>query len=119
MIITNFGLNTVLTMASPVLYFLYPISITLIILVLFNRLFSGKKTVYVGAIIAASIMGLFDALKDIDMLPQNVQQYLNDLIPFYSSGMGWLLIAILGGVLGYVGSILSKQAESFQNTLLE
>lgn len=119
LIITNFGLNTVLTMASPVLYFLYSISITLIILVLFNRLFSGKKTVDVGAIIAASIMGLFDALKDIDMLPQNVQQYLNDLIPFYSSGMGWLLIAILGGVLGYVGSILSKQAESFQNTLLE
>lgn len=119
LIITNFGLNTVLTMASPVLYFLYPISITLIILVLFNRFFGGKKTVYTGAIIAASIMGLFDALKDINMLPAGLQTLLDSTIPFYESGMGWLLVAILGGLIGYINSISSKKTVSFQNTRLE
>lgn len=119
LIITNFGLNTVLTMASPVLYFLYPISITLIILVLFNRFFGGKQTVYTGAIIAASIMGLFDALKDINMLPVGLQTLLNSTIPFYESGMGWLLVAILGGLIGYISSIFSKETASFQNTRLE
>lgn len=120
LIITNFGLNTVLTMASPVLYFLYPISITLIILVLFNRFFGGRRTVYIYAIIAASIMGLCDALKDINMLPTSLQALLNSIIPFYESGMGWLLIAILGGLIGYISSIYSSnQSESFQNTRLE
>lgn len=118
LVITNFGLNTVLAMASPVLYFLYPISITLIILVLFNRFFGGKKSIYVGAVAAAALMGTFDGLKDINMLPESLQNQLNALVPFYSSGMGWLFVALLGGIIGYVMGMLLKNETVFENSSL-
>lgn len=118
LVITNFGLNTVLAMASPVLYFLYPISITLIILVLFNRFFGGKKSIYVGAVAAAALMGTFDGLKDINMLPESLQNQLNAIIPFYSSGMGWLFVAIVGGIMGYFVGVAMKSDTSFENSRL-
>ncbi|MDQ0269145.1 LIVCS family branched-chain amino acid:cation transporter [Cytobacillus purgationiresistens] len=43
LVITNFGLNTILNLASPILLLLYPLAIALIVLIFTNNLFNGIK----------------------------------------------------------------------------
>ncbi|NIB30525.1 hypothetical protein HBB16_00335 [Pseudonocardia sp. MCCB 268] len=49
----NFGLQTVLDAALPILYLLYPLGMTLIGLTLLDRFFGGRRAVYVGAMAGA------------------------------------------------------------------
>ncbi|WP_165089759.1 branched-chain amino acid transport system II carrier protein [Neisseria yangbaofengii] len=99
--VTNFGLTKILQLSSPLLYILYPISITLIVLVLGNRWF-GRKSVYLGAVAGAALMGVVDGLQEAGVLPPAVHQWLGNTLPFYSEGMGWILIALAGGIIGLV-----------------
>ncbi len=117
LVITNFGLTTILKFASPVLLFLYPIAISLIALVFLNKWFGGQRSVYVGTVIGAGIMGTFDGLKDIALLPQGLLDVLTQYVPLYASGMGWIVLAITGGVLGWLaGKLASNQGPGFVNT---
>lgn len=45
--IANFGLSTIVAWCVPVLMFIYPLAITLILLALTEKWFGGSKTVYV------------------------------------------------------------------------
>jgi len=116
LVIANFGLTTILKFASPVLLFLYPIAISLIALVFMNAWFGGRRAVYIGAVIGAGIMGVFDGLKDINMLPESIGSVLQAYAPFYSSGMGWIAFAIVGAVIGLITSIATgSNAGGFKN----
>jgi len=106
LVITNFGLTSILRLASPVLLFLYPVSITLIALVFTNKWFDGQRAVYVGATVGAGIMGLADGLKDMNWLPQSLDQFLNSNLPLYASGLGWVTLAVVGALAGLLAAKL-------------
>lgn len=108
LVITNFGLTTILTFASPVLLFLYPIAITLIVLVFTNKWFGGRQAVYVGAVTGAAIMGVIDGLNDIKLLPASLADTLRQTLPLYDNGLGWIVVALAGAVLGLLASVLFK-----------
>ncbi|MDO4249555.1 MAG: branched-chain amino acid transport system II carrier protein [Neisseria sp.] len=117
LLITNFGLNTILTMALPGLYFLYPVSITLMILIFLNRFFDGRQAVYVGAVAAAGLMRVLDGLKSVNLLPAAADAFLSAYIPFYSSGMGWIMLAVSGGIIGWCYFKLTGQgSRRFENS---
>lgn len=116
LIIANFGLTTILKFASPVLLFLYPIAISLIALVFLNSWFGGRRAVYVGAVIGAAIMGIFDGLKDIALLPQSIETLLQAYAPLYSSGMGWIVFSLIGAAIGLVASCFTNNhSTGFKN----
>lgn len=120
LVITNFGLTTILTLASPVLLFLYPIAITLIALVFINKWFGGRQTVYIGAVSGAALMGIFDALKEIKLLPMSMNEIMSAAIPLYNSGLGWIIVALVGGVLGLLYSkIPTVSSNTFHNSRVE
>ncbi|MDO4997867.1 MAG: branched-chain amino acid transport system II carrier protein [Neisseria sp.] len=120
LVITNFGLSSILSMASPILYFLYPISITLIALVFLNPYFKGNRAVYIGAVAAASVMGFLDGLKDIDALPVGLQTFLLNYLPFYQSGMGWILVALMGGIMAWlIQRIYPFASQRFDNSPIQ
>ena len=63
--IANLGLDAILAWTAPVLMFLYPLSIVLILLTLFGRLFGSHRTVLawtVGFTIPAAVLDLVCAL---------------------------------------------------------
>lgn len=103
MIITNFGLNKILTMASPVLLLLYPLAIALIALVFTNNLFHGRQSVYVGTIIGVGFVAVLDALKDANVSPEAINNIFG-FIPLFENGAGWIITGLIGSIVGFIVS---------------
>ena len=111
LIFTNFGLNTILTMASPVLLLLYPLAIALIVLIFTNNLFNGYQSVYVGTIIGVSVIAILDAIKEAGFAVDSIDSYFG-FIPLFSSGAGWIVTGILGFVIGFIVAKIKKESDS-------
>lgn len=107
-VIANVGLNGIISYSLPVLMFLYPLAITLILLGLFGQYFDHDKTVYRMVTGFALFAAIFDFVK---ALPSGVIEALHlqtlidfagKILPFYDLGVGWICPAIIGLVLGLV-----------------
>ena len=115
LIFTNFGLNTILTMASPVLLLLYPLAIALIVLIFTNNLFNGYQSVYVGTIIGVSVIAIMDAIKEAGFAVDAIDSYFG-FIPLFSSGAGWIVTGILGFIIGFIVAKIKKESDSIINS---
>ncbi|GHH99670.1 branched-chain amino acid transport system II carrier protein [Neobacillus kokaensis] len=99
LIITNFGLNTILTLASPILLLLYPLAIALIALIFANNLFNGHKTVYSATMIGVGFVAILDALKEANIAPETINHVFG-FIPLFTNGTGWIVTGIIGFLMG-------------------
>ncbi|MBS8266181.1 branched-chain amino acid transport system II carrier protein [Mesobacillus boroniphilus] len=108
--IANFGLNNIIQFAVPVLMFLYPLAIILILLTLISPLFGNKHSVYSASIAMTFLVSFFDgysalvaSLPNIDIsLFNSVTSIYKDYLPLYDIGLGWILPAFIGAVMGYI-----------------
>lgn len=109
-IIANFGLNNIIQFAIPVLMLLYPLAIVLIILSLFSPLFKNKQSVYVIAMFFTFCVSFFDGYSNlVDSLPsasfalfESIKIFYMSYLPFYDIGLGWVLPALVGIVIGFI-----------------
>ncbi|WP_439875053.1 branched-chain amino acid transport system II carrier protein BrnQ1 [Bacillus mycoides] len=103
MILANLGLTQILKVSVPILGFIYPVALTLIILGLFHK-YIGKY-VYVYSV-TIGLVALFSA---IDVLNKSVLMNkwtpLLKVLPFYTEGVGWVVPAFVGACLGMIASI--------------
>ena len=106
--IANFGLETIIQLSLPVLMFLYPLAIVLIILSLLNPVIKKQKTVYQWTIGLTVFAALFDFIND---LPKSVKEkgVLSEIIqvatyylPGFENGFGWILPSIFGFIVGVI-----------------
>ncbi|WP_301107940.1 branched-chain amino acid transport system II carrier protein [Sporosarcina sp.] len=100
-IVANVGLTQLLAVTIPVLVGIYPLAIVLISFRLFHRLFRGYHEVYILGLIAAGVIGLFDMLGAFGLEWAPVLKVLGYL-PLYTQGVGWILPAVVFGLIGYV-----------------
>ncbi|MCI2256493.1 branched-chain amino acid transport system II carrier protein [Domibacillus sp. PGB-M46] len=100
-VITNFGLNTVLTLASPILLLLYPLAIALIALIFTNNLFKGYQSVYVSTVAGVGLIALLDALKEAHILTNEINRAFG-FIPLFEHGVGWIVTGLLGFLIGLI-----------------
>ncbi|TMN22062.1 branched-chain amino acid transport system II carrier protein [Lentibacillus cibarius] len=98
-LIANQGLNTIISVSVPVLTFLYPIAIVLILLTFLQPLFDGDAYVYRGAILMTGFISLYDGLTEYGISMPAVTSVLEHL-PFFTLGLGWFAPAVLGGLIG-------------------
>ncbi|MBE6015079.1 MAG: branched-chain amino acid transport system II carrier protein [Lachnospiraceae bacterium] len=107
-VIANFGLNTIIKWSVPVLMFLYPLAITLILLSVFGKAFNYSKIVYVcttACAFATALLDLINALPAEVAVPLNVSaitEVAAKYLPLYSVGMGWIVPSIVGFVVGLI-----------------
>lgn len=102
-IIANFGLTNIITFSVPVLMFLYPLAIVLMLLTFLSPLFNHERLGYVTTIIATFLISIFDGLKSlckslgIDNFAwmKPVIAFYQQTLPMYNEGLGWLLPAII------------------------
>ncbi|WP_430790059.1 branched-chain amino acid transport system II carrier protein [Virgibacillus flavescens] len=105
-LIANQGLNTIINYSVPVLVFIYPIAIVLIVLTFSQKLFHGKRAVYQGAILLTAVTSLYDGLLAFGLDLSAVTPYM-EALPFFSLGLGWILPALVGSIIGL---LISKSA---------
>lgn len=108
LIITNFGLTTILTLASPILLLLYPLAIALIALVFANGLFNGHRAVYVSTIIGVGVVAILDSLKEANIAPEAINQIFG-FIPLFTNGAGWIVTGLIGFLIGIVVAKVRKE----------
>ena len=103
MVISNAGLAQIISVSAPVLGILYPMAIVLIALSFFHRWLEGKRWVYPLSVLFAGTFSVLDALKDLIPGLEGVLK----AVPLASIGLGWVLPAAVGIVLGLI--LPSKQ----------
>lgn len=124
-IIANFGLTNIISFSLPVLMFLYPLAIVLMILTFVSPLFNHARFVYVATIGVTFLISIFDGLKTLtDTLGINdfafmvpVINFYDSVLPFYDQGLGWLVpalvVMIIAGVIArFTGSSTAIESNS-------
>lgn len=114
--IANLGLSNIIKFTIPVLMFLYPLAIVLIILALLSPLFKGRQSVYAGAIFLTFFVSIIDGYKAlVQNLPtikveflQSIKQLYSNILPLYDIGLGWIVPALVGAIIGYIISLIKK-----------
>ena len=117
-LIANVGLDAIIAYAVPVLMFLYPLAITLILLGLFGNLFHHSRVVYncvTGFTLLAAIFDLLGALPKgtIALLhAQPVIDFAKAYLPLYGIGLGWIIPAVVGLVIGLVAMVITDKKKA-------
>ena len=104
--IANFGLNSIVAWCVPVLMFLYPLAITLILLALFGKSFGHSRSVYVWTTAFTLVAAVFDMIGTVSgMVPgstvlSTLTAFAQRFLPFFRLGLGWICPAAIGFLLG-------------------
>ncbi|MGG5330721.1 branched-chain amino acid transport system II carrier protein [Enterococcus sp. AZ163] len=111
----NIGLTKIIQISLPVLMFVYPLAMTLILLSIVSPLFKQRKVVYQMTTAFTIIPAIFDGLAAspsgilrlpvIDALLIFVGKYL----PFFHIGMGWILPALVGFLIGLIYALFTER----------
>ena len=111
--ISNVGLSKIIAYSLPVLYFLYPLAIAIIALCLIEGVVGYHRPLYVCTIIGTGGAAAFDFLRALppavqDMIPaMELLRALGDSLPLATIGMGWVVPALVGLVVGAL--LLARQ----------
>ncbi|TAA72174.1 branched-chain amino acid transport system II carrier protein [Planococcus salinarum] len=103
LVVTNAGLANIIAFSIPVLLFLYPLAIVLIMLAFLSPLFKHRRLVYAAAIFVTFFIAIIDGMKTLTASLnlenpgwlQAVIDFYDAVLPLYSEGLGWLLPAII------------------------
>lgn len=93
-VISNFGVDKIISIAAPILTILYPVALVLVLMVSFGNMFT-KNSTYKGAAYATLLVS---TLTVIDNLGVNIN--LIHALPFDRLGFNWIIPAIIGGIIG-------------------
>ncbi|WP_294154771.1 branched-chain amino acid transport system II carrier protein [uncultured Clostridium sp.] len=118
MVLANMGLTKILAVSVPVLNAIYPIAIMLIVLAMLDKVFKGSRMVYTCTLLFTGIVSVVDALSQAGF---NIEFLVNNFakLPLYSQGLGWIVPAVAGILLGLVLCIIKKDRLQSKNIVME
>lgn len=95
-IASNLGVDKIIAIAVPILSLLYPVSILLVIMNIFEKFFTNNVTVK-GAAYATLLISLLTVIDSLGLKIDLVHK-----LPLANLGFNWVIPAIIGGVLAKV-----------------
>lgn len=113
--IANLGLDAIISWSLPVLMFLYPLAITLILLGVCSPLFHNYALVYKTTTLLTLIPAFFDMLNALPAglketaLVQTLLKFAQTYFPFFDLGFGWVCFSLLGLLIGLGGYFMRKK----------
>ena len=96
--------------------FIYPLAMTLILLAIMSPLFKHRKLVYQTTTSFTVIAALFDALaaspSSLLTIPaiESWLSFVGQYLPFFNIGMGWVLPALIGFLIGLIYSRFKERS---------
>lgn len=107
LIFANFGVDLIVKIAAPILTFIYPIAIVLIVLNFFKKYFDDRG-IFIGCVIGAGFIGGIETLQMLGYCPVTLYSFYLKL-PFQDYGLAWLIpSAVVGGLFRVVEKIKQK-----------
>ena len=91
------GVEQIIKISVPVLVFIYPVAISLIILNL-SKKYIENDYIYKGVVIFTSLVGLVESLASIGLTTSYTNNIL-EILPFSSYGLTWLFPGVIGFIL--------------------
>lgn len=92
------GLDTILKVSVPVLGIIYPVAIVLILMGIFHHFIERLYLSYFWCVLFTAIISILSQF--------GIGQSLLLHLPFYTMGLGWVVPALIGFVLGAIFSFL-------------
>ena len=108
LLIANIGLTQIIGYSIPVLMFLYPLTITLMLLSLFGHFFAYDRRVFVSVTaftLAAAVLDLLATLPDgarAFLHVNGLVAFCKESLPLFGLGLFWIIPAAVGLVLGFI-----------------
>lgn len=106
-VVANFGLENIISYSVPVLMFLYPLAMVLVLLTFVSPIFNHSRLVYIPTIAVTFLFSIIDGLValygSLELeLPEWLDvlvETLGDFLPLYAEGLGWLIPAAVVAVI--------------------
>lgn len=106
MIFANVGLTNIIAYSIPVLMFLYPLAIVLVLLALLEKWLSGRTLSYQWALGLTLLPALLDGLAASPIgkaaWVEGLLRAITPYLPLSAFGLGWILPAFMGLGIGVV-----------------
>ena len=100
--VSNVGLSNIIKFSIPVLCMLYPIVIVLVLLNVCSGLFKRDPYIFRPCVLFTTIFAILDGLKAAGINTGFIHASLEDYMPLYNIGFGWVVPCIAGIVLGFI-----------------
>ena len=119
----NFGLDQIIAWSTPMLMFLYPLSMVLIVLSVCSPLFKKDGVVYFFVIVFTVVPALGDMVVAFPSVVSQSQfglavANLRKTLPLASMGLSWLVPALVGLAIGLtVHFVMGRNVASVQEEL--
>ncbi|OQP03438.1 branched-chain amino acid transport system II carrier protein [Geobacillus sp. 44B] len=112
--VSNLGLNQLISISAPVLTMIYPLAIVLVIMSFFHRFYQGSAKTYGMALLFTAVFSIYDGLNAFGIKAEWLKALLS-WSPFFSVGLGWVVPAIIGAIIGFVmDNVALKQHRTAQ-----
>ena len=106
------GVESIIRISVPILIFIYPVMISLIILNLFGK-YIKNDYVYKGVVLFTGIIGLIESLESLGIKNYYTNSIL-EILPFSDYGLTWLFPGLIGYILF---SFMFRKVEKIENNL--
>ena len=106
------GVESIINISIPILVFIYPVMISLILLNLFGK-FVKNDYVYKGVVLFTGIIGLIESLEALGIKNYYTKSVL-EILPFSDYGLTWLFPGIIGYILF---SLMFRKSKMIENKL--
>ena len=106
------GVESIIRISVPILVFIYPVMISLIILNLFGK-YIKNDYVYKGVVLFTGIIGLIESLESLGIKNYYTNSIL-EILPFSDYGLTWLFPGLIGYILF---SLMFRKVQRIENKL--
>lgn len=108
-VVSNFGLDAILTFSVPLLNAMYPMAIVLVVMGILHKMCDGMPAVWPCAVGLTAVVSIATSLRDAFFTGAWLPF---DVLPFADLGMNWVVPALLGALIGVVVSFAGKKLQS-------
>lgn len=103
-----FGLKTIIVSTIPVLMFLYPLCVALVILCFLHNFIGGRRCVWAWTIGFTFVMAFYNGLQTAKIAMGGLEALLAQWVPLHTYGLGWIPFAVVGFVIGMIHKSMTK-----------
>ncbi|EHJ56399.1 hypothetical protein HMPREF9318_00820 [Streptococcus urinalis FB127-CNA-2] len=113
----NVGLTNIIALSLPVLMFIYPLAIILIVLTIVDYFINLNRIVFAVTIYTTLLAAIFDGLNASPKMIisnefcQQLLHFAKHYIPLFNIGMGWVLPALISFSFVFSYQVFFKNQE--------